>query len=156
LKIWTELKTCLNIKELILIFNNMASYIPTVEIANNAKAALKVRDEKPDSQKGMTSVGIARARDLANRRPLSEETVRRMKAYFDRHEVDKQGSTWNEKGKGWQAWNGWGGDAGRAWANRIVAMLNKEEDRHMGVKHYDDNSDDDDYKSYMYRKYLKL
>lgn len=130
----------------------MASYIPTVEIANNAKMALKVREEKPDSQKGMTPVGLARARDLANRRPISEETVRRMKAYFDRHEVDKQGSTWNEKGKGWQAWNGWGGDAGRSWANRIVAMLNKEQNRNIA---YDDASDDTSYCS-IYRRYIKL
>jgi hypothetical protein len=48
-----------------------------------------------------------------------------MKAYFDRHQVDKQGSTWNDYGKGRQAWDGWGGDAGQAWANRIVERLNK-------------------------------
>ena len=50
-----------------------------------------------------------------------------MKAYFDRHEIDKQGSTWDEQGKGWQAWNGWGGDAGQTWANAIVERLNKAE-----------------------------
>ena len=48
-----------------------------------------------------------------------------MKAYFDRHEVDKEGSTWEEQGKGWQAWHGWGGDAGYRWARRIVAQLEK-------------------------------
>ena len=133
----------------------MASYTPTVEIANNAKMALKIREEKPDSQKGMTAVGLARARDLANRRPLSEETVRRMKAYFDRHEVDKQGSTWNDKGKGWQAWNGWGGDAGRSWANRIVSQLNKEQNRSYN-NDYNDNTDDMSYASYLYRKTIKL
>jgi hypothetical protein len=76
----------------------------------------------------MTSVGIARARDLMNRRPLSEETVRRMKAYFDRHESDKNGETWDEQGKGWQAWNGWGGDEGYSWATAIVERLNKQAD----------------------------
>ena len=45
---------------LLEIYNNMASYIPTAEIANNALQALKVRESKPDSQKGMTSVGLAR------------------------------------------------------------------------------------------------
>jgi hypothetical protein len=69
----------------------------------------------------MTAVGLARARDISNRRELSIETVKRMKAYFDRHEVDKEGSTWEEQGKGWQAWNGWGGDAGRTWAEKIVS-----------------------------------
>ena len=71
----------------------------------------------------MTAVGIARARDLANRVTLSPTTVRTMVAWFARHEVDKQGSTWDEKGKGWQAWHGWGGDEGRAWAERKVAEL---------------------------------
>ena len=75
----------------------------------------------------MTAVGLARARDIVNKRPLSEETVRRMKAYFDRHEIDKQGATWGEQGKGWQAWNGWGGDAGQTWANAIVERLNRKE-----------------------------
>lgn len=138
------------------LYTMAQTYTPTAEMADNARMALKVRESKPDSQKGGTIIGLGRARDIVARRPMSEETVRRMKAYFDRHEVDKQGSTWNDKGKGWQAWGLWGGDAGRAWANRIVSMLNKEEDRHMGETHYDDMSDDADYKSYMYRKYLKL
>ena len=104
------------------------TYIPTVAIADNAKRALEVRDKKPASQRGMTSVGIARARDLMNRRPQSEDTVRRMKAFFDRHEADKQGETWDEQGKGWQAWNGWGGDEGYSWATAIVERLNKQAD----------------------------
>ena len=133
----------------------MASYVPTEEMAKNAEMALKVRESKPDSQKGMTAVGLARARDIMNRRPLSEETVRRMKAYFDRHEIDKQGSTWEEKGKGWQAWHGWSGDAGRAWANRIVNMLNREQARGQYPHNYNDNNDDENYRNYLYRKYIR-
>jgi lambda family phage portal protein len=88
-----------------------------------AKRALDVREKKPASQKGMTPVGIARARDLMNGVKLSPDTVRRMKAFFDRHEVDKKGATWDEQGKGWQAWNGWGGDAGYAWARKVVGQM---------------------------------
>ena len=88
-----------------------------------AQRALDVRAEKPESQRGMTPVGIARARDLANGRELSPQTVRRMKAYFDRHEVDKKGETWDQQGKGWQAWQGWGGDAGYAWARKVVGQM---------------------------------
>jgi capsid protein len=117
-----------NDSKLVTIDFETNTYIPTVAIADNAKRALEVRDKKPASQRGMTSVGIARARDLMNRRPLSEETVRRMKAYFDRHEADKQGETWNEQGKGWQAWYGWGGDEGYSWATAIVERLNKQAD----------------------------
>jgi hypothetical protein len=114
---------------LITINLETGSYIPTNAMAENAKRALEVREKKPASQRGMTSVGIARARDLINKRPMSEDTVRRMKAFFDRHEIDKQGETWNEQGKGWQAWNGWGGDAGYSWATAIVERLNKQADK---------------------------
>jgi len=102
------------------------SYVPNDRMAANASRALEVRASKPPSQRGMTAVGIARARDIQNRKALSPETVRRMKAYFDRHEIDKKGSTWSDKGKGWQAWMGWGGDEGRTWANAIVEKLNKQ------------------------------
>ncbi len=110
------------------------SYVPNDRMAGNARRALEVRASKPPSQRGMTSVGLARARDIQNKKPLSADTVRRMKAYFDRHEIDKQGSTWDEQGKGWQAWNGWGGDAGRTWANAIVERLNKAERREAEAK----------------------
>ena len=102
-------------------------YVPNESMVANAKRALEVRESKPASQRGMTSVGIARARDIINKRALSEDTVRRMKAYFDRHEVDKKGATWDQQGKGWQAWYGWGGDAGQTWANAIVERLNKRQ-----------------------------
>ena len=96
---------------------------PTEEMASNARKSLEVRRTKPKSQRGMTAVGLARARDITNRTTLSPDTVKKMVAWFARHEVDKKGSTWDEQGKGWQAWNGWGGDAGRAWAKRKVKEL---------------------------------
>jgi capsid protein len=108
------------------------SYVPNAAMVANAKRALEVRQNKPPSQRGMTSVGIARARDISNRKSLSEDTVRRMKAYFDRHQVDKQGETWDQQGKGWQAWNGWGGDAGQTWATAIVERLNKRQENSAG------------------------
>jgi capsid protein len=105
------------------------SYIPTDAMADNARRALEIREKKPMSQRGMTSVGIARARDLMNKRPMSEDTVRRMKAFFDRHEIDKQGETWDEQGKGYQAWMGWGGDEGYSWSTAIVERLNKQAEK---------------------------
>jgi hypothetical protein len=94
-----------------------------------AARALQVRAEKPESQRGMTAVGIARARDLKNGVELSPETVKRMLAYFTRHEVDKKGETWDEQGKGWQAWQGWGGDAGFAWARKVVGQMNAADEK---------------------------
>jgi hypothetical protein len=75
--------------------------------------------------RGGTLVGVARARDIVNRRALSYDTVVRMRSYFARHEVDKQGEGYRQGESGYPsagriAWALWGGDAGRAWANRIV------------------------------------
>lgn len=110
----------LELDDRIVIGFETGGFVPTLAMVKNAERALEVRETKPASQRGMTAVGLARARDISNRRELSYETVKRMKAYFDRHEIDKEGSTWDEQGKGWQAWNGWGGDAGRTWAEKIV------------------------------------
>jgi len=96
-----------------------------------AKRALDVRETKPASQRGMTPVGIARARDLQNGVKMSPDTVRRMKAFFDRHEVDKKGASWDEQGKGWQAWNGWGGDAGYAWARKVVKQMEARDNKEL-------------------------
>jgi hypothetical protein len=102
---------------------------PPQSVADNARRALEVRARKPESERGMTAVGIARARDLMNRVRHSEDTIRRMASYFERHEVDKQGSTWDEQGKGWQAWYGWGGDDGFAWAKRKIEEFDRERER---------------------------
>jgi hypothetical protein len=96
-----------------------------------AKRALEVRETKPPSQRGMTPVGLARARDLQNGVKLSPDTIKRMKAFFDRHEVDKKGSTFGEQGKGWQAWNGWGGDAGYSWAKKIVGQMEARDNKEL-------------------------
>ena len=101
----------------------MTDLTPPKGAQEAARRALEVRAKKPPSERGMTAVGIARARDLANGKTLSPETVRRMLAFFSRHEVDKKGSTWDQQGKGWQAWHGWGGDAGYAWARKVVEQM---------------------------------
>ena len=122
-------------------------FVPPPKVASNARKALEVRESKPESQRGMTAVGLARANDLASRTRLSEETVRRMVRYFDRHQSDKKGETWDEQGKGWQAWHGWGGDAGWTWARRIVSRLDAEKSEHSkvdGLKGPLDDAEDDE------------
>ena len=105
------------------------SFTPPATVQRAAQRALRVRRQSVPSERGMTAVGLARARDLANGRPISESSVRRMLSYLQRHEVDKKGATWDEQGKGWQAWHGWGGDAGFRWARRIVAQLDKDKEK---------------------------
>jgi len=89
---------------------------PTESMANNARRGLELRRK---FGRGGTSVGVARARDLSNRKELSPETVARMYSYFSRHEVDKKGKDWNNSARpsnGKIAWLLWGGDSGYAWA----------------------------------------
>lgn len=100
--------------------DSMPTYTPPVAVAENAQRALDVRASKPPSERGMTAVGLARANQLAARRPVSIETIQRMVAYFQRHEIDKEGATWSEQGAGWQAWYGWGGDEGYQWARDVL------------------------------------
>ena len=104
-------------------------FTPPQGVRDAAIRALKKRSEQPPSKRGMTAVGIARARDLSNGVTLSPETIKRMVAYFTRHEVDKQGSTWEEYGKGRQAWDGWGGDAGYTWSKKVLAQMERADEK---------------------------
>ena len=111
-------------------------FVPPKGVQAAAKRALEVRATKPPSQRGGTEVGLARARDLSNGKQLSPDTVRRMLNYFTRHEVDKQGSTWSDQGKGWQAWNLWGGDAGYSYARKTVKQMNTADSKATSLTAY--------------------
>jgi len=84
-------------------------------------------DWRKEFGRGGTEVGIARARDISNGERLSPETLRRMKAFFDRHENGAgKGSKPGEDGfpSPWRiAWALWGGDAGYAWARKVVRQM---------------------------------
>ena len=109
---------------------------PPEGVAEEAQRGL---DWRREYGRGGTEIGIARARDLAGRRNVSPETARRMKAYFDRHQVDKEGEGWSPSQDGYPsngriAWALWGGDAGRSWANQLVRRMNAEdEDRSISM-----------------------
>jgi hypothetical protein len=82
---------------------------------------MQLRADQTPSNRGGTAVGVARARDLANRRPVSLSTLKRMASFFARHEVDKNGEGWGKDSKGYQAWLLWGGNPGWAWAKRMIS-----------------------------------
>jgi len=63
-------------------------FTPPAGVRSEAQKGL---DWRREFGRGGTAVGVARARDLSNGTTISPETARRMKAYFDRHEIDKQG-----------------------------------------------------------------
>ena len=102
---------------------------PTEAMAEEAQRGLDWREEYG---RGGTEVGIARARDISNRKNLSPETIGRMVSYFARHEVDKQAEGFSPGEEGYPsagriAWALWGGDAGQSWANAKSEQLANED-----------------------------
>jgi len=98
------------------------SYKPTEGMISEANRGLEWRRE---FGRGGTSVGIARARDISNGKSLPLATVKRMKSFFARHEVDKKAEGFRPGEKGYPsngriAWALWGGDAGKSWSEKIV------------------------------------
>lgn len=100
------------------------NFKPPVSVASEAQRGLNWRAEHG---RGGTVVGVARARDLSNRKAISPQTIRRMVSYFARHQGDRRGRGYTP-GPGFPsagriAWALWGGDAGRAWANKVSAQM---------------------------------
>ena len=98
---------------------------PTKKMAANAEKGLKLR-EKFD--RGGTDVGVRRAKQIADGRPMSDADVKSMHSYFARHKVDKgaKAHDWgddNDPSAGYIAWLLWGGDEGRDWAERQRAKM---------------------------------
>jgi len=101
---------------------------PTAEMANQAQQGLKWREE---FGRGGTAVGVARANQLKNRENLTPRTIGRMVSYFARHEVDKQAEGFNQGEEGFPsagriAWQLWGGNPGKSWANRKWEEIKRE------------------------------
>ena len=100
-------------------------FTPPEPVARNAAQGLEWRER---FGRGGTEIGVARARELVARRPLTPETIRRMASYFARHEVDKRGRNFFNDEKpsaGRIAWLLWGGDEGRVWAVEMKARVGK-------------------------------
>ena len=109
---------------------------PTEEMASNAERGLALREKHG---RGGTAIGVARARDIKNRKNLSPETVRRMHSFFARHAVDKQGKGWEAGSEGYPsaglvAHLLWGGDSGKAWAGRKVEEMERKEGKTVNSK----------------------
>lgn len=107
------------------------NFRPPTSVANAAKRGLKMRSKQSKSNQGGTAVGLARANQLAKRETLSPSTVKRMKAFFDRHQKNKKVDSGKKAGadKGQQAWLLWGGDAGRSWSAKKVKQIEKADEK---------------------------
>ena len=102
---------------------------PTDAMAEEARRGLEWREK---FNRGGTAVGVARARDISNKKSLSPDTVRRMVSYFARHEVDNKGTGFAPGEDGYPsagriAWALWGGDAAQSWARAKAAQMQREE-----------------------------
>ena len=102
---------------------NAGGHKPPQGAQDAAQKGLDLRDKYG---RGGTAVGIARARDLSNGASVSTDTINRMVSFFARHEKNRNPDKKESDGgptNGWIAWQLWGGDAGRSWANRIADSL---------------------------------
>ncbi len=91
--------------------------------SNNARRALKYREETGNPKGCGTPVGWARANQLAKGEALSEDTVKRM-ASFNRHRQHKDVPY--EDGCGGLMWDCWGGSSGIDWAIRKSKQIDEQ------------------------------
>lgn len=120
-----------------------SDFIPPAAVRKNAEDGLELRKEfkrggLSSQQAGEAGVGsgVVRATNLKNGERLSENTIKRMVRYFDRHDSDKDAAGSDSRGywgnyenpsAGFIAWLLWGGDEGRVWANSLLARIEKAE-----------------------------
>lgn len=91
--------------------------------SNNARRALKYKEESGNPRGCGTPVGWRRATQLANREPISEDVVKRM-ASFNRHRQHKDVPY--DEGCGGLMWDAWGGTSGVDWAIRKSKQIDEE------------------------------
>lgn len=106
---------------------------PSESVAKAAARGLELRKKNKgkgglnaqQAHKAGIGSGVARAVSLKNRQTLSPATVRRMKAFFDRHQKSRKVDPGKTPGtdKGYIAWMLWGGDSGRSWAEKVCRQM---------------------------------
>ena len=120
-------------------FKKAETFTPPKAVRSAARRALDwIGEGKAGS--GFTGVGRARANQLASGEQVTMQTLKRMKSFFSRHEVDKDAVGFSQGEKGYPsagrvAWDAWGGDAGFAWAESMVSENDKQVEKHNQGKH---------------------
>lgn len=110
-------------------------FVPPKSVAKQAEKGLEYRQRAGDkgglsvqqAEKEGVGSGVQRAVNLKNRDEMDPSTVKRMKAFFDRHKKNKAVAKGKEpwEDKGYVAWLLWGGDPGYTWAKKIVEKMEK-------------------------------
>ena len=110
------------------------SFNPPKSVQKAAALGLELRrkygrgglSNKQASEQGIGS-GVQRAVNLSNGDALTLDTIKRMKAFFDRHKVYKDKGYHDSKDSAsYISWLLWGGDPGYQWAKDIIAQEKKE------------------------------
>jgi hypothetical protein len=89
-------------------------------IRKNAQSVLDYIERTGNPNNCMTQVGKVRAQQLAQGKPISIETVKRMKAYITRHKVDLDSSKSYDDGCGKLAMDAWGGVEALSWVESTI------------------------------------
>lgn len=112
------------------------NFVPPESVANAATRGLKLRQKtgrgglttRQASKEGIGS-GVARAASLKNRQKLSPSTISRMVSFFARHSAFKKNHTTNPPSNSLISWNLWGGDPGKAWAEKVKAQMDRADEK---------------------------
>jgi hypothetical protein len=112
------------------------SFVPPESVANAAARGLNLRSKtgrgglttRQASKEGIGS-GVARAASLKNRQKLSPSTISRMVSFFARHSAFKKNHTTNPPSNSLISWNLWGGDPGKAWAEKVKAQMDRADEK---------------------------
>jgi len=112
-------------------------FVPPKGVRSVAERGLKNRKKygrgglsnKQASEQGIGS-GVQRAVNLKNGSKVSPKTIRRMKSFFARHEQNKNSKKPDgTPGAGKIAWDLWGGDAGKRWAESVDIKMKKADEK---------------------------
>ena len=112
------------------------NFVPPESVANAAARGLNLRSKtgrgglttRQASKEGIGS-GVARAASLKNRQKLSPSTISRMVSFFARHSAFKKNHTTNPPSNSLISWNLWGGDPGKAWAEKVKAQIDRADEK---------------------------
>ncbi len=111
-------------------FKKESGFAVPDDVQTAAKRAMKWISEGKAGD-GFTSVGRGRARQLANGGSVSRAVLVKMRAYFARHGEQRGDHASLDDGEPtpWRvAWDAWGGDPGRTWANKVLGDVEKAYD----------------------------
>jgi len=115
-------------------------FIPPQGVRASAERGLRNRKKygrgglsnKEASAQGIGS-GVQRATNLKNGNKVSPATIKRMKSFFARHEKNKNSKAPDgSPGAGKIAWDLWGGNAGKRWADSVARKMENADKKAKG------------------------